>query len=64
MAGDLACLMIVVAAVAVIAVVLFLAWMQGGDVRGGGGSDHSDLDVDPHTGVPYGAMDSEMDDGA
>lgn len=61
MAGDLACLMIVLAAVAVIGVVLFLAWMQGEDARDGGGSQHGDREVDPDTGVPYGAMDDEMD---
>jgi hypothetical protein len=61
MAGDLACLMIVMAAVAVVGVVLFLAWIQVEDVRDGSGSEDGDLEVDPDTGVPYGAMDDEMD---
>jgi hypothetical protein len=58
MTGDVACLLIVLAAVAVVGVILFLARNQGGEIRGGVG--HGDLDVDPHTGVPYGAMDDDM----
>ena len=62
MTGDVTCLLIVLAAVAVVGVILFLARNQGGQIRSGGsGIGHGDLDVDPHTGVPYGAMDGEMD---
>jgi hypothetical protein len=60
-AGDVACLIIVLAAVAGIGVVLFLAWIQGRETSCGG-SNQSDLDVDPYTAVPYGAMDDQMDD--
>lgn len=63
--GDVACLIMVLVAMAAIGVVLSLVWIQthGRKSMGSGGNSHRDLDVDPYTGVPYGAMDDQMDDG-
>jgi hypothetical protein len=58
----MACLMIILAPVAVVAVALLLAWMQSGKTSGASGSHHGDPNVDPYTGVPYAAMDDEMDE--
>jgi hypothetical protein len=61
-ADDVACLISILAPVAIVAVALFLAWMQSGKTSGASGSYHGDPNVDPYTGVPYGAMDDETDD--
>jgi hypothetical protein len=62
--GDLACLIIVLAAAAITGAVLLLLWIQGQgkESTGSRGSGPRDLDADPYTGVPYGAMDDQMDD--
>ncbi len=62
--GDVVCLSIVLAAVATIGAVLFLVWIQGQgkETIGSEATGNRDLDVDPYTGVPYGAMDDQMDD--